>query len=240
MSGTGDPPARPRRRRRRRTAGTWLLAACLAGLLVYLLLPGGRSPGQQAAACDGSDAPDVGMVAPAALSPLRDSLARVLPQRLGRLYEEGTVSTSAAWLDSEPSQPPVLASAPRPDSYEMRWWAPNGDDVGADVFVFASAARARRFLALAAAPGCRDRASAHLAVRPPLARAISWLNPEGVAEGDIYLVRGTRVYRIADVPSGQAGNGAAALTRIPFATLEVLACQLPGAQCASESQNVPA
>lgn len=202
------------------------------------MLPGARTPGETAAACNGSSAPAVRTVAPAALSPLRQSLARVLPQRIGRLYEEGTVSARTPWVDALPAQPAVIASAPRPDAYEMRWWAPNGDDVGADVFVFASPAQAQRFLALAAAPGCRDAGRAQDALRPALARELSWLNPDSAAEGDIFLARGSRVYRIADVPAGQRGSRAA-LSQIPFATLEALACLLPGAHCSLETRNVP-
>ncbi len=69
---------------------------------------------------------------------LREDVARALPQRVGRLYEEGTVQLLGR-LERRRTPPP--ASSPRaaaPGGYEMRWWAPNGDDVVADVLVFAS------------------------------------------------------------------------------------------------------
>ena len=88
------------------------------------------------------------------LSGLRASVVRVLPQRVGRLYEEGTIAGSSVWTDANPSGPTVSPTARRPGGYEMRWWAPNGDDLVADVLVFANPATAARFMEQAAGARC--------------------------------------------------------------------------------------
>ena len=110
--------------------------------------------------------------------------------------------SSVAWSDEEPAPPATLPAARRPAGYEMRWWAPNGDDVVADVLVFASDAQARRYLLLASSAHCREQASHGLAAHPPLARNLSWLNPDGALQADVFFARGSRVYRVADAPAG--------------------------------------
>ncbi len=74
---------------------------------------------------------------------------------------------------------------------------------------------------------------------PPLARSLSWLNPDGAAQADVYFARGSRVYRLADAPAGQERGklDRAALSRA-FATIDVLACLLPGAHCTTVSKSV--
>ncbi len=230
-------PSRGRRRRRARTVGTSLLAACLAGLLVYLVLPGASGPGGRA--CGGGGAPALAQGPPQRLAPLREAVSGVLPQRVGRLYEEGTISSQTAWSDNEPAPPPVSQTAARPEGYEMRWWAPNGDDVVADAFVFSSPALAQRFFALASAPGCRRSAHAQPSERPPLSRDLYWVNPDGASETDVYLVRGATVYRVGDAPAGPQASSATARERA-FVTVDTLACLLPDAQCLAGSRNVPA
>ncbi len=146
---------------RRRSGGRWrlfgtVLAACIAGALALVLLTGGtgKSGARHLAACAGEGAPKVQNVAGRELGRLRASVVRVLPQRVGRLYEEGTIGGSSVWTDASPSGPTVSPTAKRPGGYEMRWWAPNGDDVVADVLVFADPATAARFLELAAGARC--------------------------------------------------------------------------------------
>src|ERR1700722_14190079 len=119
-----------------------LLLACLVGLGVYLLAAGEGSGGggsKSAADCGGGGAPAVGRVSASALGALRGSVLRVLPERVGKLYEEGTVMGSYMWSDAQPAPPPVSAKALRPAGYEMRWFAPDGDDIAADVLVFSDA-----------------------------------------------------------------------------------------------------
>src|SRR5580658_8048343 len=108
-----------------------LLLGCLGVLVVYVLVA--RTSVLRAssavAECPSESAPHVVGATAADLSGLRASVARVMPGRIGRLYEEGTIEASNAWSDNSPSPPPLSPTAPRPAGYEMRWWAPNGDDV---------------------------------------------------------------------------------------------------------------
>jgi len=218
------------------------LLACLAALLAYLLLDGGagRAP-QRASLCLGQGAPSVVGVAAEELGELRASVARVLPERLGHLYEEGTIVGSTVWTDAAPAGPAVDPGERRPAGYEMRWWAPNGDDLVADVLVFSSPSTAARFLARAAAPRCSLGSLAGSADRPPQARNLAWTNPDDAAEADVYLARGRRVYRIADAPGGQVAGGPSVRDLGPaLRTVDSLACLLPGAHCASPAASVPA
>jgi hypothetical protein len=220
-----------------------VLLGVLVALVAYLALNGSSGVSRRTSACMGQrGAPVVRQVAPGKLSPLREQLARLVPQRVARLYEEGTVLAASAWTDEEPAPPAVSPTALRPAGYEMRWWAPNGDDVVADVLVFADAAHAQRFLSLASSARCRRKASPQGAASPPLARNLSWLNPEGAAQADVYMARGERVYRIADAPAGQAtGNIQPESLARAMLTIDTLACLLPGARCSVGSKSgVPA
>jgi hypothetical protein len=217
-----------------------VLLACLAGLIAYLAWPGATTT-KLAACVGGRGAPEVPHVPPRDLSGLRESVARVVPERLARLYEEGTIVAASAWSDEEPSPPPVSPRAKRPAGYEMRWWAPNGDDIAADVLSFASPRSAERFLALAGSERCRVHARRHAPAGPPRVSNLTWLNPDGAAEADVYMRRGSRVYRIADAPSGQHQGTvrAGSLTRA-VATIDALACLLPGAHCSVVRPSVAA
>ncbi len=223
-----------------------ILLACLAGLVAYLLLSGGAGRAHRAStpstlACAGSGTPKVLSVAPGALGALRQSVARVLPGRVGRLYEEGTISGSNFWSDEPPTGPAVSASARRHAGYEMRWWAPNGDDLVADVLVFASSRQAGEFMQRAAERRCGHLLLSGAAERPPQGRNLAWTNPDGVAEADVYLARGRRVYRVGDVPAGQQQQRpSGARLRRTMAAVDTLACLLPGAHCESENRSVPA
>ncbi len=218
-----------------------VLLAVLAGLVVYLVArPGSQSRSSAARCVPAGRVPEVRQVAPSALGGLREAVTRALPQRVGRLYEEGTVKAVVAWTDQEPAPPATSPDALRPAGYEMRWWAPNGDDVVADVLVFASQAQAQRFVSVAASKRCRLQAKSGAAPRPPEARNLSWLNPDGALQADVFLARGKRVYRIADAPAGsspgqvRSGGG---LGRA-FATIDVLACLLPSAHCVQVPNGV--
>ena len=154
----------PRRRpgRRRLRALTVVLLTCLAAAAAIAATRSHSSPRQSASRCIGATSvPEVKRVAPNEIGGLREDVARALPQRVGRLYEEGTVRSAVAWSDEDPAPPATSPHARRPAGYEMRWWAPNGDDVVADVLVFASEApgaalpRARLERALPRAGGAR-------------------------------------------------------------------------------------
>jgi hypothetical protein len=160
---------------------------------------------------------------------------------VGRLYEEGTITSRNAWSDNEPTGPAVSPTATRPGGYEMRWWAPNNDDIVADVFVFSSRRQAGQFFERAASVRCRHGARQATTATPPLARNLAWVNPDLVGESDVYLLRGTRVYRVADVPAGEStGVGAEILLERASRTVDTLACLLPEARCLQGSRNVPA
>lgn len=227
------------RRGRHRAVRIGVLLGILAALVVYLTLPGSAGPTRVASCAGQLGAPEVIRVAPTALSPLREDVARVVPERVARLYEEGTVVAASAWTDEEPAPPAVSPRASRPGGYEMRWWAPNGDDVVADVLVFSNSARAQHFLALASSTRCRRKAGNVAARTPPLGRNVSWLNPDGAAQADVYFARGRRVYRLADAPAGQHGGAIrpGSLGRA-FATIDALACLLPGAHCTTVNKSV--
>jgi hypothetical protein len=228
------------RRRAWRRARLGVLLACLAGLIAYIAWPGASSP-KLAACVGGHGAPEVRRVPAGYLSGLRESVAQVVPERLARLYEEGTILAQSAWSDEEPSPPPVSPAAKRPAGYEMRWWAPNGDDVVADVLSFSSARAAGMFIALAGDEHCRVHARSHAPAGPPRVSNITWLNPDGAAEADVYMRRGSRVYRIADAPAGQhLGKVRAGSLLRTLATVDALACLLPGAHCSVVRPSVAA
>ena len=225
-----------------RLAGRGWPALSALALCGYLLLGCGHAGTPTASvSCFDGRTPTVGQVGAHSLAALRSSVLRVLPQRVGRLYEEGTALASNAWTDQDPAPPPVSAKALRPDGYEMRWIAPNGDDVVATALSFSSAGTARRFMALASSTHCRVHGVAGSASRPPLSKNLGWVNPDGVAEADVYLARGRRVYRVADVPANQqADRASSADLSHSFFTVDALACLLPGAHCLQGSRSVPA
>lgn len=239
----GDQRPRERPRRRRLWALIVVLVACLAAFAVVSVTRSGSSDSQSASRCIArASIPEVELVAPKAVGALREDVARALPQRVGRLYEEGTVRSSVAWSDEEPAPPATSPQARRPAGYEMRWWAPNGDDVVADVLVFASDAQARRYLLLASSVHCREQASHGLAAHPPLARNLSWLNPDGALQADVFFARGARVYRVADAPAGGSPQAVRARggLRHAVATIDVLACLLPSAHCVAAPKGTTA
>ncbi len=206
-----------------------VLLGCLGVLVVYVLTARtGVLRASAVAECPSESAPHVIAATAADLSGLRASVARVMPQRIGRLYEDGTIEASNAWSDNSPSPPPLLSTAPRPAGYEMRWWAPNGDDIVADVFVFAGPRKAQEFLAHAASARCRPYGRQTPAPWPAQAHNLRWVNPDGFAQEDVLFARGPRVYRVADVPAGQ---GRAELRTASW-RVDTLACLLPDAGCA--------
>ncbi len=164
----------------------------------------------------------------------------MVPLRIGRLYEEGTIKAGNAWTDDFPGRATLSPAALRSGGYEMRWWAPNNDDIVADVFAFATAAQAQQFLSLADRPRCHDDAREKAAPWPAQAHNLRWINPDGFAQADVFLARDTRVFRVVDVPSGIRGANQLRINlRRAFRIVDSLACLLPDAGC-SERQSVPA
>ena len=215
--------------------------ACLVGLIVYLVVidVAGDVP-TGSAACPSAGAPEVVSLTPAALSPLRGQVAAVLPQRVGRLYEEGTVTAASAFSDAEPAPPPLSSTALRPGGYEMRWWAPNRDDIAADVFVFRSPAAAQRFLQRAVDPRCRPSGQQMSALKPFQAHNLAWINPDGFAQADVFFARGSRVYRVSDVPVGAKPQSVTLAQLQPtLDTVDALSCLLVEAHCSTVREAVP-
>jgi hypothetical protein len=219
-----------------------LLLCVLAGVGTYALVTrvfdsSSSSSATISSACLEGRKPKVQNVSPQVLGALRESVARVLPERFGRLYEEGTVESANAWNDDSPVGPPVSVTQPRSGGYEMRWWAPGGDDIAADAFQFKSADEAQTFAARATSSYCRPTGQARGAPRPSGARNLTWINPDNAREVDIYVTRGTRVYRVVDVPSGQL-HGRATTRALTHAliTVDSLACLLPEANCARQQR----
>jgi hypothetical protein len=145
-----------------------------------------------------------------------------------RPYEEGLVPTTSAWTDAEPvaggSRSP---SGPWPAGYEMRWWLASGDDLVADVFVFAGARQAHYFSALVQRPRCGSSTRVVSAASTPEgAHNLQWRNPLGFAEEDVYLQRGRRVYGV-DVVKPQTDDYTVGRTRrAAFALIDDFACRL--------------
>ena len=233
---SGRPPAaRPGRLK------LLVLLGCAAGVLALALVLGTGGAGHPRASCPMDGAPEVASVPASTLGALRASVANVLPGRVGRLYEEGAIRTSNAFTDNRPLAPALAPDARRPAGYEMRWWSPNRDVIVADVFAFADAASARRFLERALSTRCRRSAEQAPASRPAQGANLGWVNPDGYAQADIYLTRGTRVYRVAEVPAGTRTT-----TLVPdslrraFYTVDTLACLVPAAGCGASSRAAPA
>jgi hypothetical protein len=220
------------------------LLATLLAALGYLLASGALSSdgsgSSSASACPQSRVPSVVKLEPAQLSPLRARVAAVVPARLARLYEEGSVEGASFFDDAEPTGPTVSPGARREGGYEMRWRASSGAAIVADVLVFADVSAAQRFAALAASPGCRRQASGGSTARPAGARNLTWVNPDGVTQGDVVFARGRRVYRVGEVPPGASSHplGEVQLHDI-FVVVDTLSCLISEARCTATSRALP-
>jgi hypothetical protein len=166
---------------------------------------------------------------------LRESLLGVMAPLNRVRYAAGTVSTEVAWSDNSPVRlrSSRLEGGLWPASYEMRTWAGGGEDIVVDVFQFATAGQARSFFEQAASARCRQAATEREASRPPRARNLVWVNPDGPTQEDAYVVRGPRVYRVGEVRSERQPAGVeqqAGVSRV-----DTLACALPGAACPAQA-----
>jgi hypothetical protein len=201
--------------------------------------------------CPGQGAPEVENIPGADIAALRNAVTRIMPPRVGRVYEAGTITTSNLWSDDSPLRSSSLASQAGsvPAGYEVRWWAldreGNEDDVVADVLEFSTERQAEDALARAASPHCRLDGAAHAVHFPSGAGNLYWVNPDKAREWDVLFVRGHRLYRVSDVPPGYL------LTTTPPAqrrlewlrapmTVNVLACALPDAACPASAVSAHA
>jgi hypothetical protein len=166
------------------------------------------------------------LVAAAGLRPLAGA---------GRLDIEGPQDPMAAWSDQYPSNasPHDPFLVPALAGYEVRWWSPVGVHEGADLFVFATAGDAARYLRRASSARCHHAgATSHPIAAPPGAVSLVWDNPLGYLQGDVFFSRGRRVYRVSVVPPGRAGQAPRDVdaTRL-LETPEQIACALSDARC---------
>ena len=153
----------------------------------------------------------------------------------GRLDIEGPQDPMAAWSDQYPSDvsPHDPFLIPALAGYEIRWWSPEGLHGAADLFVFASAGQAARYVRQATSPRCRHSGViSHPVAEPAGAVSLVWDNPLGYLQADLFFARGNRAYRVGVVPPGSAGEppdevDASRLLKTP----QENACQLSGAAC---------
>lgn len=224
-----------------------LLLVVLAGLLAYGVTSGagtlGFGRGSADAGpngCPSSLAPSVTTIARRRLVRLRKGLSRIVRGTGPSLYEQGLADSGFAWTDAEPGMSRSLPPEPRlRGGYEMRWWLANGDDLGADVFVFADRRRAIEFVGRATSAKCRSQAAAFPAAYPPGGRNLVWRNPDGFGQEDLFLSRGRRVYRVVVVAPGSAGSITASTRELGFALVNGLGCALPGAACGPRFGHPP-
>jgi len=238
-----------------------LLAGLAVAVLALLtakteLLTGGSGSAQARGAafpagCPGRGAPEVKSIPGADLTALRNVVSPIMPPRVGRVYETGTITTSNLWSDANPlrsSSSSSLASSV-PAGYEVRWWAldreGSEDDVVADVFEFATERQAEDALTRAASTRCRRDGVAHVARFPSGAGNLFWVNPDNAQQWDVLLVRGHRLYRVSDVPpeylltTTPPAQRSLERRRAP-STVELLACALPGAACRASAVSARA
>lgn len=190
--------------------------------------------------CPPRKTPAVEAIPSARLLRLREGLHRVVFFASGlRLYESGLVASGAAWSDSEPViQKSLPPNSREPGGYELRWWTPSGDDLVADVMVFADSTQARAFFKLASRSECRQDSAAFAAAFPPGGRNLEWRNPDGFAQEDLYMLRDRRVYRVAVVKAGARGRISVGARDAAFSMVNGLACALPDAACHLPSRKV--
>jgi hypothetical protein len=152
-------------------------------------------------------------------------------------YEWGTVASSIVWTDAPPQhrveRDPVTGEWR--GGYEMRSWAIDPelahsyDDVVGDALEFPDADQAARFFTEAAQASCHSHGTIVRMSQPSGARDLAWLNPDRVREYDVYLLRGSLVYRLAEVPP--ASRSLSIEERAATARIDRLACGLPKAGC---------
>jgi hypothetical protein len=143
------------------------------------------------------------------------------------------VTPEDMWSDDLPQRlrSSRLADGLWPAGYEMRWWT-NEYDVGADVLVFGGMLQAREFFAEAASTDCHRDGVQWSASSPPGARNLAWVNPDRARQTDVFLLRGSYVYRVGVVRlEGAPAETARAERWIGAGFVDALACVLPGAQC---------
>jgi hypothetical protein len=85
---------------------------------------------------------------------------------------------------------------------------------------------------------CLEHAASYRLSQPAGAQALIWTNPLGVREANVFFARGSRAYRLVDVPppsylQGRFPLDAAQLVALP----QLMACQLKQARCEPPAQQ---
>jgi hypothetical protein len=164
---------------------------------------------------------------------LRAGLLRVFELYGGRWYAGGIATPEDMWSDDLPLRPRSsrLADGLWPAGYEMRWWT-RDYDVGADALMFGGSRQAYGFFQEAASTDCHRDGVLWPAFSPPRARNLAWVNPDGARQSDVFLLRGSRVYRIVVVRlQGAPAETVQEERRTAASLLDALACILPDAWC---------
>lgn len=181
--------------------------------------------------CVPPDLPRTATIDRAELSRLYLSLSAVVPHPAAARQAEGVTAPEDMWLDNAPAAQDGQAG-PWPGAYEIR--APTRDyTVVADGLVFADAHVARAFFELAASTRCHRAAQGEPVAYLSGARNLAWINPDEVEQNDVFLLRGARVYRVADVRDLGVERLSA---RAEAAIVDRLACRLPDAGCSPRRQ----
>lgn len=219
-----------------------LLLLILGGLIAYAATQGfwAEGGGGEAAVagpsgCPGAPAPAPRTIGLEQLGQLREGISSeaVFGVHLDS-YEQGFVSTAAAFSDQEPTMQPINNAEEGVEAgYEVRWWTPSRHDVVADVWLFEDSGSAEDFVDRATSPRCRTAATAAAARAPAGGRNLEWRNPYGFMQQDLYLARGPRVYRLAVVAPGSQESPTAAERRDGFRLVDALGCELVGLACGS-------
>ncbi len=222
-----------------------LLLTALAWVLVYAWSqwPDGEGEGVAAATvaarsnCPSEDLPSLREVSFESWRELQEELsAQVLFGTDLDPYEQGMVGPLLAWTDEEPSMRPLADyEGSVPAGYEIRWWAPSGHNVVADLMLFEDAGSARDFVDRAASTRCRDGATAAAASFLAGGRNLEWRNPYGFMQQDLFFARGSRVFRLSVVPPGDKGLPTAARREEGFRLVNALGAALLSDPAASRA-----
>jgi hypothetical protein len=192
-------------------------------------------------ACEPGELPRLASVTPGQLQALRADAEAALAPANGRGYEWGTVTPSDLWSDDVPERGALEAASAAhwPGSFEVREWAPDpqwgasySDDIVADAFLFATAGQARQFFRDASNASCRNSAVAAAARQPIHARTLSWVNPDGERQEDLFMLSGRLVYRLADVrPQYHRPPPSRSEIDEGLTTVEALGCGMQRTRC---------
>jgi hypothetical protein len=164
---------------------------------------------------------------------LRGGPLAVFEHSGGRRYAAGIATPEDMWSDDLPLRvrPSRLADGLWPAAYEIRWWT-RDYNVVADALMLAEPREARELFEDAASTYCHRAAVVWPVLSPPRARNLTWVNPDGARQADVFLLRGRRVYRVAAVRLQDApAESPQAERRVAARLVDTLACSLPGAGC---------